>query len=137
MSGDIPTVQPYTPSSEHRNAERCLFSFKVLHRSRRIVCCLPCFCSTGLINKVRNFQVFITHHLINGPYLPWPCVFCQKDTIQARRAIECSHCMHNYTKISIHLASQNLPYHRMYYLFDNLHEKYEHLVFIQNNNAWH
>lgn len=137
MNGDIPTTQPHTPSLDYQNTERCLFSFKVLHKTRRVACCLPCFCRTGLINRVQRFQILISHHLINGRYRPWPCVFCKRDTIQARRAIECSHCLNNYTKIAIHFRNQDLPYNRMYYLFDNLHERYEQLTLIQNNNARH
>lgn len=137
MNSSTPTAQPYTPSLNHQNTERCLFSFRILHRSRLLACCLPCFYRTGLVNRVRRFQIFISHHLIHGRYRPCPCIYCDKDTIQARRAIECPHCLNNYTKIVAHFRNENLPYNRINYLFDNLHEQYERLTLLQNNDARH
>lgn len=110
-----------------QNTERCLFSFKILNKLHHLACCLPCFCRTGLIGRVRSFEIFVTHHLSNGPYGPWPCCFCQKDTIQSRRAIDCPHCLNNYTKVIKHLRQQNIKTDRVHYLFDNLYERFEYL----------
>lgn len=108
-----------------RNTDKCLFSFKVFNKAQRTACCLPCFCSTGLIRSLPVFEIFITHHLTNAPHCPWPCVFCLKDTIQVRRVIECTHCLNNYSKVSKQLKDRNLPIEQTHFLFDNLHEKFE------------
>lgn len=110
-----------------QNTERCLFSFKVLNKTRRLACCLPCFYSTGLIRTVRTFEVYITHHLTNKPHSAWPCAFCQEDTIQVRRAIECSHCLNNYFKVRRHLREKDLSVDQVHFLFDNFHERFEYL----------
>lgn len=120
-------TEPRALDLSHQNTERCLFSFKVINRARRTACCLPCFFGTGLLKKVQSFEIFITHHLTNGRYSPWPCTFCSKDTVQSRRAIECPHCLNSYTKVLEQLRERKLDIKRTYYLFDNFHEKFEFL----------
>lgn len=122
LPADIPVID-----LTRQNTEKCLFSFKVLNRTRRVVCCLHCFCSTGLIRSVRSFEVYITHHVTNRPHSAWPCAFCLKDTIQVRRAIECSLCLNNYFKVKRHLREQNINIDQVHYMFDNFHEKFEYL----------
>lgn len=111
----------------HSNTERCLFSFKVLNKLRRLACCLPCFCRTGLIGRVKTFEVYITHHITNGPYGSWPCCFCSKDTIQNRRAIDCPLCLNSHIKVIRHLRQRSIRPDQVYFLFDNLHERFEFL----------
>lgn len=138
MSKKISLTEPQALDLSQQNTERCLFSFKVINRARRTACCLPCFCSIGLINKVQSFEIYITHHLTNGSYHPWPCIFCLKDTIQVRRMIDCPHCLNNRNKVLKHLTESKLDVQSTHYMFDNFHEKFEYLKpLVTNLNTEH
>jgi len=111
------------PSYTYTDPERCLFSFRVLNRILNVSCCLTCFCDTGLVYRVQNFEIFITHHIANGPYAPLICTFCKKNIILSRPMPLCTYCMHAYTNQLIKLRIDLSNFH---FLFDVFNNKFEY-----------
>lgn len=109
------------------NHEYCLFSIRVVNRVRKVYSCVRCFCNTGLVNRVPSFEIFITHHITNGPYSPSICVFCRKDLLTKRRAINCSRCLDSYVAISNHFRVQNIDVSKIHFLFDIFNNNFEYI----------
>jgi len=118
---------PTHSRSSYSSTEKCLFSFRVINRLNNLSCCLTCFCDTGLISRVQNFEIFITHHIANGPYSPWTCAFCQRDIIQSRPIALCTLCMHAYTNQLIKLRNRRINLPNTHFLFDTFNEKFEYI----------
>jgi len=109
------------------DTEKCLFSFRVINRVNNLSCCLTCFCDTGLLSRVQSFEIFITHHIANGPYTPWKCVFCDRDNIQSRPAAFCRQCMHAYTIQIIKSIGSGIDLPNTHFLFNVFTNKFEYL----------
>jgi len=114
-------------SCSHRDTEKCLFCFRVLNRTNNLSSCLTCFCDTGLIFSVQNFEIFITHHIVNGPYTPWICVFCQQDIIQSRPIDFCRLCSRAYVEQLVKLRFQGINLCDSHFLFDIFNNKFEYI----------
>jgi len=114
---------PSTSACSYNDPERCLFSFRVLNRLLNTACCLTCFCDTGLVYRVQQFEIFITHHISNGPYTPIICTFCKRDIITSRPIALCTHCMHAYTRQLIKLR---VDLSKVHFLFDIFNNRFEY-----------
>jgi len=122
-----------SPSCSYRDTEKCLFCFRVLNRTNNLFCCLTCFCDTGLITCVQSFEIFITHHIVNGPYSPWICVFCQQD-IQSRPIDLCGLCRRTYNEQLIKLRFQGINLCNSNFLFDIFNNKFEYIYDTPRHN---
>jgi len=111
----------------HADTEKCLFSFRVINRVNNLSCCLTCFCDTDLISRVQSFEIFITHHIANGPYTPWDCVFCHRDNVQSRPIAFCRICTHAYTTQLIKLRNSGINLPNTQFLFNVFTNKFEYL----------
>lgn len=109
------------------NHEYCLFSVRIVNRVRKVYSCVRCFCNTGLANRVQSFEIFITHHITNGPYSPSLCVFCRKDLIRKRRAVNCPRCLDSYIIVSNHFRVQDIDIRKIHFLFDIFNNKFEYV----------
>jgi len=118
---------PTHSRSSSSNTEKCLFSFRVINRLNNLSCCLTCFCDTGLISHVQSFEIFITHHIPNGPYTPWICVFCQRDNIQSRPITLCTLCIHAYTNQLVRLRNRRIDLSNAHFLFDVFNNKFDYI----------
>jgi len=118
-----PTRSSFSTSSSF--PEKCLFSFRVINRVNGASCCLTCFCDSGLINQVQNFEIFITHHISNGPYNPWICVFCRGNSIQTRPAALCTVCMRALSYQQIKLRHRRINLSTTNFLYNNFTNKFE------------
>lgn len=125
MSDEHVTSTPLDLSTP--NHEYCLFSIRIVNRVRKVYSCVRCFCSTGLSNRVQSFEIFITHHITNGPYLPCLCVFCRKDLIRKRRVADCPRCLNSYVTVLNHFRAQGIDIHKIHFLFDLFNNKFEHI----------
>lgn len=121
---------PTTPAPidlSNPNHEYCLFSIRVVNRMRKVYSCVRCFCNTGLVNRVQSFEIFITHHITNGPYSPSLCVFCRKDLIRKQRVVNCSRCLDSYVVVSNHFRVQDIDVRKVHFLFDIFNKKFEYI----------
>jgi len=123
-----------SPVCSYNDTEKCLFSFRVLNRLNNLSCCLTCFCDTGLISCVQSFEIFITHHIVNGPYSPWICVLCQQDIIQSRSVDLCALCRHAYIEQLVKLRFQGINLSNTHFLFDIFNNKFEYIYAAPKHN---
>jgi len=116
---------PSRSSSSSNNTEKYLFSFRVINRVNGASYCLTCFCDSGLINRVQTFEIFITHHISNGPYNPWVCVLCRGNSIQTRPAAFCTVCMNALSLQQIKLRHRGIDLSTTHFLYNNFTNKFE------------
>jgi len=116
---------PSNSSSSFHDTEKCLFSFRVVNRIDNTSCCLTCFCESGLINRVQNFEIFINHLISNGPYTPWVCSVCNWNNIQVRPAALCTVCMHALALLQIKLRHSRIDLSTTHFLYNHFTHKFE------------
>lgn len=112
--------------SKPRN-EYCLFGLRVVNRARQAYSCIRCFCSTGLANRIQSFEIYITHHIANGPHRPHLCMFCHQDLIKKRQVSDCPRCSNSYPTVLRHFRTHNLDVHETEFIFDLFNNRFEHL----------
>jgi len=128
MNEDNPSSASSYP---YTDPEKCLFSFRIINRHLNTSCCLTCFCDTGLIYRVQNFEIFISHYIANGPYAPHICAFCKKDIIVSRPIALCRHCMSAY---SHQLIKLRIDLSKIHFLYDIFNDKFEYFNSIKPRN---
>jgi len=116
---------PSCSNSSFHDTEKCLFSFRVVNRIDNTSCCLTCFCESGLINRVQNFEIFINHLISNGPYTPWVCSVCHWNNIQVRPAALCTVCMHALALLQIKLRRSRIDLSTTHFLYNHFTHKFE------------